>query len=68
VEEAEGRCLTMTIDKHWFREIAYGNKREEYRYCNKTWENRLRKPNWHIDRIVFRNGYLMSALHGLLAQ
>jgi len=47
--------LNLTLHRHWFEQIASGQKTEEYRFCSPFWERKL--DGRHFDEIHFRNGY-----------
>jgi hypothetical protein len=52
--EITSRTLTLAVNDDWFRMIASGVKKEEYRKINQYYYARFDKPITHL---VIRNGY-----------
>lgn len=51
------KILTLNLNKEYFNEILFGNKKEEYREVKEYWTKRLKQK---YDRIVIKCGYPKS--------
>jgi len=54
-QEDFGRILTLTMKGDWFKMIASGTKKEEYRIIKPYWNVRL--ENREYETVKFRQGY-----------
>jgi len=54
-QEDFGRILTLTMKGEWFKMIASGEKKEEYRIIKPYWDVRL--DNREYDTVKFKQGY-----------
>ena len=50
-----GDVLPLTLTKKWFKMIACGEKKEEYREIKPYWTTRLKGKEF--DTVYFKNGY-----------
>lgn len=50
------KVLKLTLNRHWFNQIAAGTKKEEYRTPS-PWINSRVNAQKHYDLVEFRNGY-----------
>jgi hypothetical protein len=55
-----GDILHLTMKGEWFKMIASGEKKEEYRIIKPYWNTRL--ENRKYDTVKFRQGYMNSSI------
>lgn len=51
------RTLTLVLKTHWFKQVAQGKKRVEYRVMNDHWAKRIWEGHETFTHVRFMRGY-----------